>query len=494
MLSITILPVILSLFSEISLYIITKVFFVIIFSLISIILYTLFRKYFSIKISFFSILLFIFQPTFTGWHFFPPRQQIAFIMLSLFILSLIKSIETGKINKFLPIIFGISIIVSHYSTMFILIITLGIFLILNLILLLNKEYRTKYSPQYKQISRVILILVIFSFFWYSQITSVSDSFIERGKNNFIRFYDLFSQEQKLGNEQLGAFNPLSRPTISLSDEINNYKEKFIFENNSGIKESLQISSLPNNIQNYSLSNIFNKLQFTLLVIFSLSFIFGLYPLFKMRKIIDTQFYLLILSSIIVAGLFIVTPLSSSGYNLNRLIQQSLILLAPISIYGLLVIGSLFRKYKEIFVCIFLILFLFSLTNVFYLYSDSEKVQLRFANFGKNYWMEFVPKSDIYSANWLMKLEGDKQINIDFYSHFRFYSSQYFLFNAGLHKEIFYSYNPDNKNYIYSSSTNKIGGIIPKSISGIYIPFEFPQKFLDENKNNIYDNGGSEVFK
>ena len=49
-------------------------------------------------------------------------------------------------------------------------------------------------------------------------------------------------------------------------------------------------------------------------------------------------------------------------------------------------------------------------------------------------------------------------------------------------------------YVYLTYSNKIKNLGFISIKSEPIGYNFPIKFLDENKNLIYNNGGSEIFK
>ena len=87
------------------------------------------------------------------------------------------------------------------------------------------------------------------------------------------------------------------------------------------------------------------------------------------------------------------------------------------------------------------------------------------------------------------------IYIDPYSELKFYAFGNPLL---LHDKKVIPFFMSKFSYVYSNYANKIKGINyldarEKFNSGV-LSFNFPTEFLNENKNKIYNNGGSEIFK
>ena len=53
---------------------------------------------------------------------------------------------------------------------------------------------------------------------------------------------------------------------------------------------------------------------------------------------------------------------------------------------------------------------------------------------------------------------------------------------------------DTRSYVYLSQTNVERGKIYKRYNIDFLAYDTPIEFLNSNKNLIYNNGGSEVFK
>ncbi len=136
MLSLTILPTILSNILKINDQFIFKLIFQIIFSFVPLIMLLVFRKFIKNNtLIFLGALFFIIQPYFIAIQM---RQAIAFIFFSLLFLILLENDLRLSIHKLFFIVFGISMIVSHYSTSYI---ALALLLLINSVNILYKRWK-----------------------------------------------------------------------------------------------------------------------------------------------------------------------------------------------------------------------------------------------------------------------------------------------------------------------------------------------------------------
>ncbi|OAT81206.1 DUF2206 domain-containing protein [Desulfotomaculum copahuensis] len=199
MLSIVILPNIFSVLCKVPLTIVYKIFYPILASFIPMGLYEVYRRQlgniFAFNSSLFVITIFPFYnilPTLA-------RQEIAEIFVVLLLILISKKPE-GIAGKMLFIIFGMSLVVSHYGTaylyLFILLFSYALTEIIRRIkikgYLLNSYDENKY---YLNITYALLFLV-FIFVWYINITSSS---------SFVTIIELFRQILSSIGE---LFNPM----------------------------------------------------------------------------------------------------------------------------------------------------------------------------------------------------------------------------------------------------------------------------------------------
>jgi uncharacterized membrane protein len=187
---------------------------------------------------------------------------------------------------------------------------------------------------------------------------------------------------------------------------------------------------------------------------------------------------------------LILPVISASYSSARLYIQTLILLVPFSLYGLdWILGKIKIKHKEIMISILLIVYFLLITGWIFQFIGGYYPEYNLSNAGDLYERKYFKKSDFISAKWISSATG--KINSD-------YPSGTILFVSG------YNYNsierdisPANigqNSYVYSSYTNKHRGRAFEIFQNTDISFNFPIQFLDNNKNKIYNNGGSEIFK
>src|SRR3989344_6874795 len=327
MLSVTIFPSILNLISNINFDIILKFLFPLIFSAISIIIILFFKINWNSTISFFASLFFIFQPTITGWQLLPPRQEIAFLFLGLIVLALFSK-KNNLRGKLLELLFGTSMIVSHYSTAYIFLASISIIYIFCFFI---KE--ANFKIQNKLTLTLVLLLLIFGFFWYNQITSTADGLIQFTENSLSNFNKILSDEvYSQGNSPLEYLN-----LIKNSDEVNPLKDLYNYSS-SFVKDDLSkelLTKYPLSIKQTSqLPYSYVKLiplsikieQILLLLGSGLQFI-GLTYLFQNK--INKFYRIFMLVFLLLFIIISILPFASIHYNLNRLHQQILI---PLSVF------------------------------------------------------------------------------------------------------------------------------------------------------------------
>jgi uncharacterized membrane protein len=113
------------------------------------------------------------------------------------------------------------------------------------------------------------------------------------------------------------------------------------------------------------------------------------------------------------------------------------------------------------------------------------------NFGEEYNSFYTTQLDAKSAVWLAnKREDNRMIYADEIAGLRLISSAYindYIFDI-LPSTI------DTRSYVYLSQTNVEKGKVYKRYNIGFLAYDTPIEFLNSNKNLIYNNGGSEVFK
>lgn len=123
-LSITILPTIMSIFTGIKDELLIKIMTPLFFSFVPLIMYLTGRRYVSAIYSFLASFFFVSQWMFMNQYPYLQREQIALVFASLIIYTLFNKNISHFTKQFLLILFGYSLVVSHYSSTYIMLILL----------------------------------------------------------------------------------------------------------------------------------------------------------------------------------------------------------------------------------------------------------------------------------------------------------------------------------------------------------------------------------
>lgn len=510
-LSISLFPSIISKFLELNQIIIFKLIMTFLFSFTPLIIF-LFNLNIKKYIKFLAALFFIFQPMFFSGFSIGIRQEIAFLFFGLVLLVTSTEKINYQLKKILFIIFGVSIIVSHYSTAYIF---LAIFLSIYFVILaknifIAKKYKRTNVQKYDMFfltGLIILLLFIFGFLWYNQVTPLSGGPINFIKNTLNNFDKLFSDEVSLLGE-----SPFDQIKISkdintynlLSNYSNSLENQFKSGNLTNIYPLDDFSKYRPKIASYSsIKSLFNKNIIDFLVIFKsiiesftkILLILGVILfIFLFRK--DFQNILFPLTGLSLFFILFFLPMISFEYGIDRLYLQFLFLFCTPFMVSLCHIQKKISKIHFNLAVLILLLWFFSFSGIIYQMIGGSKINLSQNNAGNYYDISYSHEYDISSGRWIYGSDNGASGNL-FIDHS---SKSRLIMVKPLDQDKLHT-NEDitpltirKNSYVYASNLNKVGGISIQVIQRIGIPITFPTEFLNDNKNKIYNNGGSEIFK
>ena len=183
---------------------------------------------------------------------------------------------------------------------------------------------------------------------------------------------------------------------------------------------------------------------------------------------------------------------SIDYDISRVYNQALFIISPFIIISFLFI---FKKVKfsHILLALFMILYLLYSGYIFNQFIGGTEVYLNYNNQGFFYDKLYVHQEELSSAKWMFLEMPPTSYKVDNYGNLRLAlvmpNNPLWLQNS-----ILLSQTITKEDYVYSSYTNTLF----KNAITVYknkpLTFTFPTEFLNYNKNKIYNNGGSEVFK
>ncbi len=474
MLSVTMLGPVFSSICNLSIIWVFKIIYPLLFSLVPLGLYRVFQEVTDDKIAFLSSFFFMAVPTFYGSMIQLARQQIAELFLVLLILLMVdKGINKNK-RSTLFLIFGFSLVVSHYGISYIYLFSLFslypiLFLMENQLIQDIKDslYRRFSNSKNNSLEernitpRFILLFTIFTITWYMSFSGSSVFYA------IIRIIDRIA--------------------------INLFTQFLNLEATQGLKLILMELASPL----HEVNRIFHLLSQFFIVIGVLA---------PSLNLINVNFgkeyktFSLINSGFLFAA--IAVPYFSISLQTARLYHITLFFLAPFCVIGGIVIfniinGILGNKFGEKnmkdslkLLSLFFAIFLLFTSGFFYEVTNDIP---RSISLDKD--MDFPRFNDkeVRAAKWLSDVKGSNLIFADFYgvqliNGFDFNQVKPFVAK----KEKLSS-----GTYIYLRSLNLKGLIVEKNMA-----FRIYAELLDSafynqviiKKNKIYDNGGSEIYR
>jgi uncharacterized membrane protein len=510
MLSVNIFPTILSNVIQMNDQFIFKLIMPLIFSIISLIIYLISKRILFNILCFFSGLLFLSLPDFLNWCSIPIRQEIAFIFFGLTLLILSEKKFNPLLKKSLFLIFGATMIISHYSTSYIALAIFSLTYIINLFCKCyeNKKIKKDKSKQIQKLNfyltgTLILLLLLFGFLWYSQITPTANGLINFVSKSISNLGNIFNEDIRQGGATdpiFGFFN--KQKTGDFIEEYKNQTLKYDLSNKTeGFSKEIYSYYKMNYLSSKNLNSITNLLNLFTVNYYLKQIISKIFQLFILLGFLYIIFYKdikkdtinIFIGTILILSSFLFLPFFSIDYDLTRFIQQILIILAPLSILGSVIF---FKKLKLNFLigisCLLIILIiLFSGFSSQIIGGDEAKLQLN--NFGKDYDTHYMFYSDFFGADWLNKNSLNLKVYADASARLKINSYAGRLIGASTDTKLLPNM-ISRKSYVYFSTINSIKNMGFFSVKGLRLGFNLPTEFLNENKNKVYNNGGSEIFK
>lgn len=540
-LSITILPTILANLLAIPDMYVYKVIFQILFATAPVLVFFIIRNYAAPVLAFLSAVFFISFPTFFNDMPMLNRQEIGFIFFGLVLYMMLKRSQARQfypkfgiphlselslpMRRILFIIFALSVIVSHYSTNFVLIaLVVFVYGVTRIISapFVKKSFafllaRTRIRPKSAFTNNVflslplILVLLLSTYIWnnlYTQSSNhatsvlgevISSIFVHSNADNQSSdlSYSIFFAKQPNPQQQLQDYiQSLTQEARSIDPSANGsqFYSKAVTSKYPTYpipQEQLVPTPLGNWLSSLHVPvfGIQAELR-SLSADFMQVFVFiGLLCIlfFKNKKTFDVQYLLLCVGAVILLVLITVLPAISIEYGVLRMFQQLLFMLSLPIVIG---VGSILFFVKEqkrvLFTAIIAIIFFLNLTGFISHLTGDYYPQMTLDNAGLYYDAYYVHKSDIVAIIWLSENDGG---NVTVESDLSGSNKLLTYGNINALVEIFPPIIRKNAYVFLEVSSNSLVAI-DRSIT----IFSSPKSFLDDNKNHIYSNGTDNIYK
>jgi uncharacterized membrane protein len=407
-----------------------KILYSSLFSVFPLVIYVLSKRYIGESYAFLASCFSMSQFTFL-WAEYEPRTNTAVLFFALAMMTLFNDKVDPLKKRILFIVFMASCMVSHYSTTYIFFfIMLGSFFAIEA---LSKKYT------FKKIVSLTIVILFFSmiFLWYSQVTETAFNagvdFIENTLSNLNRFFVMESREQTT-QAMLG---------VDVMQKGIPHKIEFVFTWLTFAFIGIGIVTLIRRYKEMSFSELkFKKQDF-------------------LKEKFEVTYFVVALACSGLLVVMIALPYISKGYGMNRLYALTTTILSVFFVIGGILLAKHFLFFKKktcakkksinqnasqfrayLIILLVLIPYFLCVTGVMY------------SIFG-------VPRSIILNS------EGEQYDRLYVHDH------------QIIARE-------------WQSSSNVVEGKLVNKQKTIYNMTEYLDMF--DEKNRIYDNGGSEIWR
>jgi hypothetical protein len=301
-------------------------------------------------------------------------------------------------------------------------------------------------------------------------------------------------------DQFSLRPPVTNYNIILSEEISNIKSKLETNNLYPISktEDITVNFMSTKLLPLNFSVEFTDIFYIILgVIKKLGYIFifiGLaYSIYISKKkeeinqlvisLIGTVFFLLVV-------LITVIPLGSVSYSVLRTYQQGLILFSLFCLMGLYLIFSKTKNYTILLTISFLLIYFAAFNGIANQIVGGNTAFSNLNNLYDSYNPDYYTFTETSSISWLSK----ENINGKVYAG-RNYMSIFNIFSTNINPDFnIFPQTIERTSYVYAGNSEIFFNTGFSYINELSLGFNFPKMFLNNNKNKIYNNGGSEIFK
>lgn len=522
--SITILPTSVTDMTGISDIYAFKLAIPVLFALCAPIIYLISRRFASRILSILAATYFIAFPTFFTDMPFMARQEVAFVFLGAVLLVATNTQMPLRRRQAWALVFSVGVILSHYSTTYVLIGVLVAAVFIDLVHTLLRRYGRDRNPLPNIVSEkpvlgltYTVVVIVLTTLWAGPATNTGGQLEETAAKVVSAFsgtggvrssdvaYNLFatsrpSLTERLADyrrESLGARAP--GPTANgyyPLDEVDRYPTPIVGAENLPLTASGKfLSRLGVNVSAFN-----TAIRQTAAKLLQVFVFVGLCIVLTRRSKglrVTSEFYYLAWGSFLVVLSQVVLPAVSVQYGILRAFQQSLFLLGPF-----LAAGSVFifkwagSRAAELGASAVFLVFFLSLTGVLPQTLGGYPPQLHLNNAGIYYDDFYLHPEERVAIEWLQsrlpaggQSEVQSEVETDRYtfSRVREYSglnSYNDLYPTLLRRDSYVFLG-------YGTTTKRQASVF---YDGDVLTYKYPIALLDNVKSRVYSSGGASIYK
>jgi uncharacterized membrane protein len=524
-LSITVLPTVLTNLLKIEDMYIYKVIYQILFALCPVIIYYVARKFSSKVFAFLSAIYFIAFPTFFNDMPMLNRQEIAFIFFGILLYVLIVSENlSDKLKALMFVIFAFGVIISHYSTNYVLLALLSMCYIIRLAYqfvhshkmfnFLRTPPKDKFTDSSIISIRVLIVIFALTFLWNNQLTKTSSN-IGNVMDKVVQqiFVPTKNESRSTDVNYSIFFRTKEDPMKALQNFINKTASDIRTHEEADFYNPSQTKNYPVYLVDQPLlpatplGNALLKLHIPVFIVQStlrqLSALFIQLAVFlgitiivlRKSNISFSLTYLAIsFSGLALLMLIIVLPSISVEYGLLRMFQQMLFLFSLPIVITTNFFFSLIRlkeNPRSLSISLVAVAFLLTVTGFLSHLTGLYPAQMTLENAGNYYESYYNTYANKISSLWLKYhlpkyaiIQSDTSGSLKLIAFAGIINSQVELFPQTLLRDAF----------VYLPNQEKSAQGVIVSFSQDTFRYNSPKSFLDDNKNLIYSNGQDVIYR
>ena len=535
--SITILPTIFSnLLSVFDPYV-YKLFFQLLFATVPSLIYVTMRRYASTAMALIATLYFVAFPTFFTDMSFLNRQEIAFLFMTLMFYIIFEERISLLKRQIIFAALGIGLVLSHYTTTYIIVALLIFLVVVHPLAKILGAYLSRFSifadsgmellPSRYSRPRIsiwiVVILTLATFVWTNILTDTASGSLYRVLAETVATMTSNVKEDSQSNDV--SYSLLSWHETDPTLLFQQYKDDVVaparasappgtyyasstyaqYQMNVVPEANMPLTTLGAAIQSAGIDiAAFNNIVrggsaklLQVLVIVGIGIIL-LSSRFLVKRL-DMEFIILTAGSAIFVVAQVVLPVLSTEYGLLRAFQQSLIFLGIFIAVGSM--GLLIRnkdKARITFASVLVILFFLSSVGVFTQLLGGYGAQLHLNDSGLYYDNYYLQKGEVIAIDWLTdRFKADEtptyqaEVQTD-----RFQSAKVSQISSSDLNPLsdIYPGLIRKDSYVYLGYANVNKSQANMTYEGTLISYNLPIQFLDQQKDLIYNDGDSRVYR
>jgi uncharacterized membrane protein len=371
--------------------------------------------------------IFVAQPAFQQWVSIPVRVEVAFLLFALSLWSLLAPRRRGEKRAALFWVSSIGMLISHYTTSYI---ACFIFIVILLVKKIVSRRARKLSMMpdglSPSLSRGILTwpgvvaLSVAAVLWYGPVAARSNTTIStyamQVADSLPQVFDPSVQEQ--GQSPLTGFGLLSaaQPQNLAPSYIKQTTSAYTAQYGARALLGPLSSSVPvKEVHLVSLPSqkpwitIVPALRSAVKLGAMLLIIIGAIAWWRRRRTAPDLALVFVTGTFVSAIILILTPFISVDYDLNRLFQQLLVLMAPVMVIGATALWKRPWRYKPLAAGGLIVLYFSLMSRAAFQLSGGADISMTFNDRGLDYANYYVAGTDMSAARWLSaQWESDRK--------------------------------------------------------------------------------------